>query len=49
MSFRMTSFENILTHVFTSECDNLRLAQTLEFNPQFLSLKWFKIYSKNVI
>ena len=33
------SFLTKKTHVFTSECDNLRLAQSLEFNPQFLSLK----------
>ena len=28
-----------INYVFTSECDNLRLAQSLEFNQQFLSLK----------
>ena len=33
------SFLTKKTHVFTSECDNLRLAQSLEFNQQFLSLK----------
>ena len=34
--------------VISGHGDNLRLAQSLEFNQQFLSLKLFKISSKDV-
>ena len=37
-------FLNIETYTFSSECNNLRLEQSLEFNQAFLSLKEFKIF-----
>ena len=37
------------TNAFSSECNSLRLAQRLEFNQPFLSLRYFKIFSKGVI
>ena len=42
-------FLNIETYTFSSECNHLRLEQSLEFNQAFLSLKEFKMFSKDII
>ena len=42
MHFRQNAY------AFSSECNDLRLAQSLEFNQPFMSLKWLKISLKYV-